>query len=193
MSKKFDVSQAQKLDSTERLKWNNPREIVEAAQIPAGSRVAEIGCGTGWFTFEIEKLVRPRGMVYALDMQPAMLQILRARRDNWERILTLPCRENEFELDNAEADVVFHANTLHECAEPEKHLQEVARVLKAGGRLILIEWLWADEESQPGPPNTQRIEHADARQLVENAGFAVQSLEDIGPYHYIIQAKKVVR
>src|SRR5438067_12910677 len=107
MSKKFDVSQAQKLDTTERLKWNNPREIVQAANIPAGARVAEIGCGTGWFTFEIEKAVRPRGMLYALDMQPAMLQILRARRE-WERILTLPCRENEFELDNGEVDVIFH-------------------------------------------------------------------------------------
>ncbi len=46
------------LDSNERLKWNNPAEIVAATQIPAGARVAEIGCGTGWFTFEIERAVR---------------------------------------------------------------------------------------------------------------------------------------
>ena len=190
MSKKFDVSQAQKLDSSERLKWNNPQEFVAAVDVPAGARVAEICSGTGWFTFELEKAVRPRGMVYALDMQPAMLQILRARRENWERILTLPCRENEFELDDGEADVVFHANTLHECADPEKHLREVARVLKDGGRLILIEWHWADEESQPGPHNSERIEPDDAKKLVEAAGFTVQSLEDIGPYHYVIQAIK---
>ena len=189
MTKKFDVSQAQKLDTVERLKWNNPREIVQAAEIPAGARVAEIGCGTGWFTFEIEKAVRPRGMVYALDMQPAMLQILRARRE-WERILTLPCNENEFELDNGEVDVIFHANTLHECDNPEAHLQEVARVLKDGGRLILIEWHWADEESQPGPPNTQRIELAEAKKFIDAAGFQVQSSDEVGPYHYLIQAVK---
>lgn len=189
MSKKFDVSQAQKLDTVERLKWNNPREIVQAAEIPPGSRVAEIGCGTGWFTFEIEKQVRPRGMVYALDMQPAMLQILRARRE-WERILTLPCNENEFELDNSEVDVIFHANTLHECENPEAHLQETARVLKDGGRLILIEWHQAYEESQPGPPNTQRIELDEAEKLIQAAGFQVQSRDDVGPYHYLIQAVK---
>ena len=188
--KKFDVANAPRLDSRERLSWNNPREVVEAARIAPGARVAEIGCGTGWVTFELEKTVRPRGMVYALDMQPAMLQILRAKRENWERILTLPCRENEFALDDGEVDVVFHANTLHECREPETHLREVHRVLKSDGRLIVVEWHWADEESQPGPPNTERIEMKDAQQLVEDAGFEVAEIYDVGPYHYALQAVK---
>ncbi|MBV9864813.1 MAG: methyltransferase domain-containing protein [Abitibacteriaceae bacterium] len=190
MAKKFDVTQAQKLDAADRMAWNNPHDIVSAVNVPAGARVAEIGCGTGWFTFEIEKAVRPRGMVYALDMQPAMLQILRARRDSWERILTLPCGENDFELDDGEVDVVFHANVLHECNEPEKHLHEVHRVLKEGGRAIIIEWHWADEESQPGPPNTQRLEVDTVRGLLEGAGFSIDKVEDVGPYHYAVQAVK---
>ena len=187
---KYDPTRAHRLDATERLTWNNPAGIVESAQIPPGARVAEIGCGTGWFTFEIEKATRPRGMVFALDMQPAMLQILRAKRDSWERILTLPCAENEFELDDGEVDLVFHANTLHECEEPEKHLKEVHRVLKPGGRLVVIEWLWADEESQPGPPNTQRLETETTKKLLENAGFEVKETYDAGPYHYLVQAVK---
>ena len=188
--RKFDPTQAQKLNTTERLTWNNPQEIVQAAQIAPGSRIAEIGCGTGWFTFELEKATRPRGMVFALDMQPAMLQILRARRDNWERILTLPCGENDFELDEGEVDVVFHANTLHECEEPTKHLREVHRVLKPGGRLVVIEWHWADEESQPGPPNTERLETDTTKKLLEDAGFTIQEIYDVGPYHYLVQAVK---
>lgn len=190
MSKKFDSANASRLDSAERLEWNNPREIVAAVDVPAGARVAEIGCGTGWFTFELEKAVRPRGMIYALDMQPAMLQILRARRENWERILTLPCGENEFELDAGEVDVVFHANVLHECEQPEEHMREVNRVLKDGGRLILIEWHWKSEESQPGPPNTYRLESETVRDLVEGAGFRVNEIDDVGPYHYVVQAVK---
>ncbi|HVF10077.1 MAG TPA: methyltransferase domain-containing protein [Abditibacteriaceae bacterium] len=187
---KFDISQAQRLDSADRMAWNNPAKIIAAVDIPPGARVAEIGCGSGWFTFELEKAVRPRGMVYALDMQPAMLQILRARRENWERILTLPCDENEFQLDNNEVDIVFHANTLHECSEPEKHLREAHRVLKEQGRLIVIEWHWADEESQPGPPNTERLEVDTVQQLVEAAGFQVSDVTDAGPYHYAVQAVK---
>lgn len=188
--RKFDPANAQRLDATERLQWNNPVEIVAAAHIPTGARVAEIGCGTGWFTFELEKATRPRGMVFALDMQPAMLQILRARRDSWERILTLPCAENEFELDDGEVDLVFHANTLHECDEPEKHLREVHRVLKPGGRLVVVEWNWADEESQPGPPNTERLEPATTQKLVAGAGFEIKETYDVGPYHYLVQAIK---
>jgi ubiquinone/menaquinone biosynthesis C-methylase UbiE len=170
--------------------WNNPRDIIAAVDIPAGARVAEIGCGTGWFTFELEKAVRPRGMVYALDMQPAMLQILRARRENWERILTLPCGENEFELDSGEVDVIFHANVLHECEDAEAHLREVNRVLKEGGRLIVLEWHWKSEESQPGPPNTYRLEKDTVRDLVEKAGFEVTEIVDVQPYHYVVQAVK---
>ena len=43
--------------------------------------------------------------------------------------------------------------------------------MKDGGRLMVIEWHWADEESQPGPPNTQRIEQDEAEKLIEDAGF----------------------
>jgi ubiquinone/menaquinone biosynthesis C-methylase UbiE len=177
-------------DRDERLRWNNPAEIVAAVQIPAGARVAEIGCGTGWFTFALEAAVRPRGMVYALDKLPHMLQILETKRRNYERILTLPCGENEFELDSGEVDVVFHANVLHETLEPEKHLLEAYRVLKSGGRMIVIEWTWADEESQPGPPNTIRLEKQTTRDLLEGAGFEVSDVSDVAPYHYAVQAVK---
>lgn len=187
---KFDASGAHRLDSSERLRWNNPSEIVQAANISPGARVAEIGCGTGWFTFQLEHACRPRGMVYALDMQPAMLQILRAKRESYERILTLPCGENEFELDDGEVDLVFHANVLHECAQPVLHLREVFRVLKPGGRIVVIEWHWADEESQPGPPNTQRLEPNITRDLLTQAGFTIARSDDVGPYHYLVEGQK---
>ncbi len=185
-----DKSPSWPLDNADRLTWNNPAEVVAACHVTPGARIAEIGCGTGWFTFELEKAVRPRGIVYALDMQPAMLQILRAKRENWERILTLPCSQNEFELDNGEVDIVFHANTLHECADADIHLQEVKRVLKPGGRLILVEWKWADEESQPGPPNLQRLDIHTVQELIKKAGFEIQEIYDVGPYHYALQAVK---
>jgi ubiquinone/menaquinone biosynthesis C-methylase UbiE len=178
------------LDSADRLVWNNPAEIVGAVGIPTGARVAEIGCGTGWFTFELEKAVRPRGMVYALDMQPAMLQILETRRQHWERVLTLPCGENTFELDDGEVDVVFHANTLHEVRSPQEHLREVHRVLKHGGRLIVIEWHWMAEESHPGPHNSRRLEPGATKELLAAAGFAITGVQDVGPYHYVVQGVK---
>jgi len=178
-------------DFSDRLIWNNPVEIVAAARVPAGARVAEIGCGTGWFTFEIEKAVRPRGMVFALDMQPAMLQILETKRENWERILTLPCRPNEFELDNGEVDLVFHANVLHECREPELHLREVNRVLKHGGRFVVIEWHPGRGPDLSGPVQEVRLGPEAVRSLVIRAGFEVDGIRDAGPFHYALQAVKL--
>ena len=178
------------LENAERARWNNPQQIVASAHIRPGARIAEIGCGTGWFSFELERASRPRGMVYALDKLPAMLQILESKRENHERILTLPCGENEFELDDGEVDVVFHANVLHECENPELHLKEAFRVLKSGGRIVVVEWNWADEESQPGPPNVRRLEPATTRELLEKASFEIGSTDDAGPYHYVVVASK---
>ena len=173
------------------LRWNNPAEIVAAVGISAGARVAEIGCGNGWFTFELERAVRPRGMVYALDMQPAMLQILETHRQNYERILVLPCGPNQFDLDDGEVDVVFHANVLHECGELVVHLREANRVLKSGGQLIVIEWKPGVGQDEPGPRADYRLAPETTRKFAEEAGFRVDETRDVGPYHYAVLASKI--
>ncbi len=190
MSKLFDPNKAAILRSEDRLRWNNPSEIIAAARIAPGSRVAEIGCGNGWFTFDLEKAVRPRGMVYALDMQTAMLQILETHRQHYERILVLPCGENEFDLDDGEVDVVFHANVLHEVSEPEMHLREANRVLKAGGRLVVVEWKPGAGEDEPGPRAEYRMAPERVREVAEQAGFAIEETRDVGPYHFLVSGVK---
>ena len=190
MSKLFDPNKAEILRSDDRLRWNNPAEIVAAVGIAPGARVAEIGCGNGWFTFELERAMRPRGMVYALDMQTAMLQILETHRQNYERILMLPCEENSFDLDDGEVDVVFHANVLHECSAPVVHLREANRVLKSGGQLIVIEWKPGAGQDEPGPRAEYRLAPESVREFASQAGFEVDDTRDVGPYHYAVLASK---
>ena len=190
---KFDVSKAAILDESGRFEWNNPAQIVAACEIAPGSRVAEIGCGTGWFTFELERAARPRGMVYALDTQSAMLQILETKRQNYERVLTLPCGENEFELDDSEVDVVFHANVLHECSAAKAHLREAFRVLKNGGRLVVVEWRPEADENLPGPAQGSRLAPETVENWMREAGFIVRETREVGPFHYGVFAVKTER
>ena len=131
----------------------------------------KLACGNGWFTFDLERAVRPRGMVYALDMQTAMLQILETHRQHYERILMLPCGENEFDLDDGEVDVVFHANVLHEVSEPVTHLREANRVLKNGGRLVVVEWKPGVGEDEPGPRAEYRMTPESVSAAAQEAGF----------------------
>jgi len=62
--------------------------------------------------------------------------------------------------------------------------------LKHGGRIVVVEWNWADEESQPGPPNTRRLEPVATRELLTGAGFSIESTDHAGPYHYVVVASK---
>lgn len=190
MARLFDPNKAYLLDGAERRKWNDPAAIVASVGIAPGDRVAEIGAGTGWFTFELERAVRPRGMVYALDTQTAMLQILETKRQNYERVLTLPCGENSFDLDDGEVDTVFHANVLHETSEPATHLKEAYRVLKNGGRLVVIEWLPGKGEEEPGPRPENRLSPDDVESALKTAGFSLRETKEIGPYHFAVIGTK---
>jgi SAM-dependent methyltransferase len=74
----FRPERAHKLDDPERLKWLPPEVVVRQLAHP-GLRVADVGAGSGYFALPLAPAVPPGGRVFAVDLQPEMLQILRAR------------------------------------------------------------------------------------------------------------------
>jgi len=77
--KLFEPNDLGLLDAPDRDQWQKPEQIMDTLGIADGSVVADLGAGGAWFTLHIARRVGPNGIVYAEDIQPAMLQVIRQR------------------------------------------------------------------------------------------------------------------
>ena len=133
-------------DSNYRRILQPPDKLIQRSGIGKGMRVLEVGCGSGAFTTFVARVIDEDGKVYALDIQPEMLEQLRNK-------LSKPGNKdvNNIELINAGAydlpfndnclDLVHMVTVLQEIPDRCKALQQVRRVLKPGGILAVTEFL----------------------------------------------------
>ena len=134
------------LDSNFRRKLQPPDKIIQRSGIRKGMRVLEVGCGSGAFTTFVARVVGEEGKVYALDIQPEMLQQLEsklARPENEDIKNIEPVNSSAYDLpfDDNSLDLVYMVTVLQEIPDRSKALQQVRRVLKPGGILSVTEWL----------------------------------------------------
>ena len=117
----FPLAAAPALDDPERDLWQRPEQVIAALAIEPGSRVADVGCGTGYFTLRLLAAAGPDGSVIAVDIQQGMLDILRDRLTEADR-KRVELRKNAPDRPLAAGDGValaLCANTLNEVDDAE--------------------------------------------------------------------------
>ncbi|MFQ6090896.1 MAG: class I SAM-dependent methyltransferase [Candidatus Bipolaricaulia bacterium] len=139
---KFGLKNVARLDTPERACWQSIAAFLEVLQPQVGMAYADIGCGPGYFTLPVAERVGPEGRVYAVDIQPEMLAELarRAQARGLANVAAVRCSEREIPLPDASVDAACLANAFHELEAPAVFLKDVRRVLRPGGRLIVIDW-----------------------------------------------------
>lgn len=134
------VALAGHLDSRIRRWLQNPRRLL-APYVREGMTVLDFGCGPGFFTLELARLVGPSGRVLAVDLQPEMLELVRLKAHGTElaaRITLHPCQPNR--LGVAEPlDFVLAFYVLHELPDPRAFLAELRPLFTPGGQLLIVE------------------------------------------------------
>ncbi len=136
----------------DREETEEPEKVLDSLKIREGSTIADLGAGVGYFTFRMAHRVGPRGKVLAVDVQPEMVQAVKARAKeegagNVEAILST---EKDPGLPAASVDLVLMVDVYHELADPVPVMGAVRRALaKAGGgappgRLVLVEYRGED-------------------------------------------------
>ena len=133
------------LERKSRIDEEHPDLAVQAMQLPADAVVADIGAGSGYFTFRIAALV-PAGRVYAVDIQPEMLDIIRTRmqRNSVKNVLPVEGKADDPMLPENAIDAVLLVDAYHEFDHPYEMMRGIVRSLRPGGRVFLIEYRGED-------------------------------------------------
>ncbi len=170
--------------------WPDPEAVLRSIGIDPGMEVVDLCCGDGHFTGPMCQLVHP-GKTWALDLDAKLLaEAEHACRGNPNLIAVLADAMQLSRYISAPVDFVFIANTFHGVPDKAALSMAVYAALKHAGRFAIVNWhrLRRDETrvlGQPrGPDTALRMEPDDVRTLVEPAGFTLEKIVEVGPYHY---------
>lgn len=166
--------------------------ILEKAAIQNGSQVADLGSGRSLvFLQTLLKTVGRNGTVYAVDVLPDVIESL-SRDIAHHGHLNAKAIKGDLETDNGVPlssdllEAAFIINTLHQSRNSLGFLQEAKRLLKPGGKLVIVDW---DNSQSPfGPGPELRISKKNVEETLEISGFSTLDHFTPGPYHYGIVA-----
>ena len=185
----FRHEHAHKLDEPERQQWLPVSDVIAGVRASSGLNIADIGAGTGYFAIPLSRAVAPGGRVFAVDRQTEMLERLRARLERGDAVVLVHADAAKTTLDDASVDVAFLANVWHELDDHDATLDEMARILKPGGRLAILDWR-TDVPEAPGPPREHRIASADVAARLSARGWKPETPCDVGRFSYLLIATR---
>jgi ubiquinone/menaquinone biosynthesis C-methylase UbiE len=167
-----------------------PERMLDALKIPKGATVADVGAGVGYTSVRLARRVGPGGTVYATDLQPEMLRMLRenARAVGVSNIKPVLCTTRDTKLPDAAIDLVVMVDVYHECSDPEATLRGLRKALKPGGRLVLVEFRAEDPDVPIKPEHKMTL--GQARREVEPQGFTFRESVETLPWQHIIIFEK---
>ncbi|MBU2510127.1 class I SAM-dependent methyltransferase [bacterium] len=128
------------LDNWLRRLVQSPRKIV-GEYINEGNTVLDVGCGPGYFTIDMAKMVGKSGKVIAADLQPQMLEKVRkkaTKHNVLERLSFHRCEPGNIGL-STNVDFILAFYMIHETGDPKGFLMEMKRMLNPGGKLLIVE------------------------------------------------------
>lgn len=183
--RRFDPARAARLDDPARFAYLPIADVVALLDAPHRGVLVDFGAGTGTYAIEIA-LVRPDLRIVALDEQPEMLDLLRAKLEVAFVGNVEPAAPDALPRWRGRADRVLGINVLHELGDAA--LSDLRSLLKDDGKVVFIDWNSAVERSV-GPPADHVYSPAEAVERVQQHGF--EPLERrMFPYQYAIVARK---
>jgi SAM-dependent methyltransferase len=162
------------------------RMLIEALDIRPGQVVCDMGCGNGFYTLELARRVGPRGLVYAVDVQPEMLHMLAERlaREGVRNVRPVLGTPIDPRLPKALVDLVLCVDVYHEFSHPEAMLARIRESLAADGQLVLAEFR-GEDPAVPIKP-LHKMTKAQVRAELEPAGYVLDRQFDRLPWQHLL-------
>ena len=167
--------------------FSNPeRNLLQLGDI-TGFSVADLGAGSGIYSFVSAVRVGPSGQVYSVDVKRDLVkkiysQTLENKIHNIQHIWGDVERPYGTRLADDSVDVVIASNLFFQLEDKDACVREISRILKNGGKVLFIDW--ADSFSNMGPHPNHIVDEAYARNLFNKRGFKLHDRIDAGDFHY---------
>ena len=188
MTAQWDDEAAVRLMSKDRRSFEDPEFILKKLELEEGAVVADLGCGSGYFTIPIALHIGKTGTVYAVDSSSEMLtrlaENIKAAGVDQERVKVLEADLVRTRIPDHSVDVAFFANVLHDLSYKEGFISEVKRILKPNGIAADLDWNKSWKKS--GPPIEIRIDKDAARKFLESNGLEIVHAVNVGSHHYML-------
>lgn len=169
-----------------RARWQKPDAVLRALGLRRGQVVADIGAGPGFFTLRLARAVGPRGRVFAVDPESAVLDVLRERlaRSRVRNVTPVLARADDPMLPAGRCDLALVVDSYHHIPDGPAYLRRLAGALTRGGRIVNIDF---DRRETPvGPPVEHRVARERFLRDAERAGLDLVAEHRFLPYQYFL-------
>lgn len=169
------------------VKFSNPEAIVEKLELQSGSVVADFGCGSGYFSLPIAEKIGEEGVVYSLDILPQSLEAVmsKAKTAGLNNIVTKRVnleKEGGSRLPDGSCDWVIMKCILFQNKNKLIILSEAKRILKDGGKALVVEWDIND--ASIGPDMSLRISKEALSGIIQQVGLSIFKELPVSDFHY---------
>lgn len=169
-----------------RAEWQKPDLVVSRLGDLRGKTVADLGAGTGYFSF---RLAKAGARVIALDPDQRFLDYIEEQKKSQPQ-LDVEVRktpENRMALADGEVDLILLVNVYHHIHDRIAYFGDARVALKPGGRIVSVDF--RNEDSPVGPPPEHRIAPELAAEELRQAGYSVSIDANLLPYQYVLTAR----
>jgi arsenite methyltransferase len=170
---------AKVLEDPSRDAWQKPHEVVMGLGLKPTDVVADIGAGTGYFA---RRFANHAAKVYAIDIDKQLLAI--AQKNAPANLTTVLAAPDDPRLAEQSIDLIFFCDVLHHISNRATYYPKVAKALKPGGRVVVIDFY--KKELPVGPPPSMKLSEEEVIAEFRNAGFVMTKRLEILPYQYYL-------
>ena len=152
--------------------------------VQPGQSVCDLGCGNGYHTLPLAKVVGTDGRVFAVDLQPQMLKLLRQRAEasDLANMTMIEATVDDPKLPPASCDLVLLVDVYHELSHPVRVMTRVREALRPGGRVVLVEFR-AEDPAVPIKPEHTMTKAQVVREMAAHGFAQVGAFEDLPWQH----------
>jgi len=174
------------LEDPQRDAYQKPHEVLTALHIKPGEVIADIGAGSGYFTFRLAHFVGAKGRVYAVDISPDMILHVnrRSRELKVNNVVSVLADPDDPLLPDRSVNRFFFADSWHHIENQTKYLALIKRMLKPGGEVVMIDFQKKDLPF--GPPMSMKIAREDLIKQLESNGYRLAKEHGFLPYQYFL-------